>query len=272
MQEIMYDISSITIAIGLFASLALVIELGYQIGIRAHEKASEPAKAHSGAIQGSLLGILALLLGFTFSLSLGRHDSRSEAVVSESNAIGTTWLRSQLLDEPERSEVQALLRAYVDLRVEGGHVAVVNVEDRREILARTGAMHNELWTHARQAAAANPNPVTTGLFIQALNEMIDSFGSRDAALNRHVPELVLFLLYATFLMTGCVIGFTAGLSGHRPSFVTYAMVGLIVVLVFIIIDLDRPRRGLIRISQESIIELQKSISVTVGELETKPRN
>jgi hypothetical protein len=262
MQEIMYDISSITIAVGLFVSLAVIIELGYRIGIRAHEKASEPAKNHTGAIQGSLLGILALLLGFTFSLSLGRHDSRSEAVVNESNAIGTTWLRSQLLDEPVRSQVQALLRAYVDLRVDGGAVSLVKVEKRHEIIVRTGAMHNDLWVLAREAATANPNPVTTGLFIQALNEMIDSFGSRDAALNRHVPELVLFLLYATFLMTGCVIGFTAGLSGHRTSFVTYAMVGLIVVLVFIIIDLDRPRRGLIRISQESIIELQKSIAAS----------
>jgi hypothetical protein len=109
-----------------------------------------------------------------------------------------------------------------------------------------------------------PNPVTTGLYIQALNDMIDSCGSREAALNRHVPELVLLLLYGTFLMTGCVIGFTAGLSGHRTTYVTYAMVGLIVVLVFIIIDLDRPRRGLIRIDHSSLEELQKSVSAGVA--------
>ena len=86
----------------------------------------------------------------------------------------------------------------------------------------------------------------------------DAFGERDAALERHVPEPVLFLLYGTFLMTGCVVGFTAGLAGHRTSFATYVMVALIVLLVFVIIDLDRPRRGMIEVSQKSMTDLQSA--------------
>jgi uncharacterized membrane protein (Fun14 family) len=97
------------------------------------------------------------------------------------------------------------------------------------------------------------------LFIQALNELIDSYGRRDAALGRHVPELVLFLLYGTFLMTGGVVGFAAGVAGHRASIVTYILVILIVVLTFIIVDLDRPRRGLIQVSQSSLIDLGAAI-------------
>jgi hypothetical protein len=118
---------------------------------------------------------------------------------------------------------------------------------------------NHLWEYAQQAAREEPSPITTGLFIQSLNEMIDAFGSREAALNRHVPEVVLFLLYGTLLITACVLGFTAGLAGHRASFVTYLMVALIVIIVFIIIDLDRPRRGLIEVSQKSMLDLQATI-------------
>lgn len=256
----MYNVSSITIAMVLLVTMTAVVEIGYRIGKRIQDSASEPARNHTGAIQGSLLGILALLLGFTFSIALGRHDSRSEAVVTEANAIGTAWLRAQMLPEPARAEIQGMLRDYVNLRLLGGSVSVVLAEEHKELRDRTNAALDALWVRSRDVAMEFPNPVTTGLYIQALNDMIDSFGSRDAALNRHVPELVLFLLYATFLITGCVIGFTAGLSGHRTSFVTYAMVGLIVVLVFIIVDLDRPRRGLIRINQDSLEQLQKNVS------------
>ncbi len=255
----MYDVPSPLISLGLLFSMAIVIELGFRVGCWVQNGATEPAKAHMGAIQGSLLGILALLLGFTFSISLTRHDDRSTAVVDESNAIGTGWLRSRLLPEPSQGEVRPLLRDYLDLRVEAAAVNLIHTHDRAAILAKTNTKLDQLWTTAVQAASADPNPVTVGLFIQSLNDMIDSFGSRDAALNRHVPELVLTLLYMTLLMAGGVIGFTAGLSGHRTSFVTYIMVALIVVLVFIIIDLDRPRRGLIQVSQKSLLELQTAV-------------
>jgi hypothetical protein len=259
MKEVMYDISSPMIAATLFATMLLVIEFGYRIGHWTQQRSTEEHRSHTGAIQGSLLGILALLLGFTFSIALSRHDSRSSAVVDEANAIGTTWLRAQLLPDPHGDQARELLRSYTDLRVEAGAVTRVDGAHRQAILARASKVLEELWGLARAAAREEPNPVTTGLFIQAVNEMIDSFGRRDAALARHVPETVLFLLYGTFLMTSCVVGFTAGLSGSRTSFVTYIMVGLIVVLVFIIIDLDRPRRGLIQVKQDSMVALQQEM-------------
>jgi uncharacterized YccA/Bax inhibitor family protein len=125
-------------------------------------------------------------------------------------------------------------------------------------------MQSDLWSYARQAASEDPNPVTVGLFVQSVNDLIDNFGRRNAELDRHVPEAVLLLSYGTFLMVGAVIGYSAGVSGHRASFVTYVMVLLVVVLVFIIIDLDRPRRGLIEVSQESLIDLRSAISEDVN--------
>ena len=90
--------------------------------------------------------------------------------------------------------------------------------------------------------------------------MIDSYGRRDAGLNRHVPEVVLFLLYVALVISGGVVGLSSGLSGHRPSRgSSFAMVLLVVGMVFIIIDLDRPRRGLIRVSHAPLIDLLASI-------------
>lgn len=264
MKELMYDINSGAIAAVLFVSMALAIEAGFRLGWRERDRQTEASRAHIGSIQGSILGILALLLGFTLSLSLQRYDSRSEAVVDEANAIGTTWLRAQLLPAAQRSPVQALLREYVDARVAAGALSLTDRERRSALLARAGRIQAALWGHARQAAAADPNPVTSGLFIQALNDMIDQFGKRDAALNRHVPEVVLLLLYATFLMAGAIVGFAPGAAGHRPSWASHIMVALIVVLVFVILDLDRPRRGLIEVSQQSLTDLQASLRADVG--------
>ena len=259
MREFMYDLNSVWIAGILFVSMVVAVEAGYRIGLRTRAAASDSSKAHISAVQASLLGILALLLGFTFSLSLQRFNSRSEAVVDEANAIGTAYLRAQLLPAPLRDDLQKALRDYLDLRVEAGSFSLADHAGREALLAKTGRSQRALWAYARRAAEEDPRPVTTGLFIQSLNELIDSFGRRDAALNRHVPEMVLLLLYGTFLMAAIILGYASGVAGHRVSFVTYILVALIVLLVFIIIDLDRPRRGLIQVSHRSLTDLQAAL-------------
>ncbi len=257
MREFMYDQPSILIASILFVSMLLSIELGYRLGKGSRQ--SEMSKGQVSAIQGSLLGVLALLLGFTFSLALQRYDSRSAAVVDEANAIGTSWLRAQMLPGEMGKAVEAKLREYTAMRVASAKISLDHAEQREAMLADAARLQADLWTLARQAVALDDRMVTTGLFIQSLNDTIDAFGTRDAALNRHVPEVVLILLYITFLMTGSILGYGSGVSGHRASPVAYVMVGLIVLLVFIIIDLDRPRRGLIEVRQDSLMELHASM-------------
>jgi putative Mn2+ efflux pump MntP len=136
MKEVMYDQNSLVIAGILFVSMALAIEVGYRIGRRAQTFVSDSSKAHVNAIQASLLGVLALLLGFTFSLSLQRFDSRSVEVVEESNAIGTAYLRAQLLPPSIRSEVQKLLQSYLNLRVQAGAITLSNEAEREVLLTK----------------------------------------------------------------------------------------------------------------------------------------
>ena len=260
MREIMYDHSSVLIVSILLLSLIVAIEIGYRAGMRFVEVSDKHTKSQISSIQASILGVLALLLGFTFSLSLQRYDTRSEAVVNEANAIGTAMLRVDLLPASVRADSRGLMREYLDLRLKAVAVSLDLDEERDAILRESERVVDSLWRNSVAAAAENPSPVSSGLFVQALNEMIDAFGSRDAALSRHVPEIVLFLMFGTLILTATLVGYTSGASRHRASFAAYTLLLLIVLTSFLVIDLDRPRRGIVEVSQQSLIDLSNSNS------------
>lgn len=265
MRELMYDHNSALIVLVLFLVLLIAVEVGYRLGMRRTATATDAIRTQINTIQASLLGVLALLLGFTFSLSLQRYDTRSQAVVEEANAIGTAILRAELLPPGVRADARETLREYLDQRVSAGRISLDRDQERRGVLLESNRLLDALWQSAAQAAEENPNPVTTGLYVQALNDVIDSYSARDAALNRHVPEVVLLLLFAAFTLTACLVGYASGFSGQRSSFSTYVLILLIVFLVFLIIDLDRPRRGLIAVSQQSLIDLQTSVGAPAAQ-------
>jgi hypothetical protein len=259
MKEWMYNLPSLVIVGLLLVLMFVAVELGYRRGRMVSDGLSTASKSQISTIQSSLLGILALLLGFTFSIALQRFDNRSVAEVQEANSIGTAWLRSQLLSQPMQQQSLLLWQQYIDIRVEASAIPLDQEATRQALLSRTNVLLTELWQQAVFAVKADPTPVRTGLYVQALNDAIDQFGARTAELNRHVPELILLLLYITFILTCGVVGYAAGVEVHRPPSVTYLMIILIIILNFIIIDLDRPRRGLIQVNQQNLLELQQSI-------------
>ncbi|PTX57146.1 hypothetical protein C8N43_1812 [Litoreibacter ponti] len=257
-KELMYDINSFLIAAVLLAAMAGAMWAGRQIGKRGARHHNEESKSQASAVQGSLLGLLALLLGFTFSLALNRFDDRSRAVVEEANAIGTAWLRTDLLSEPRAQEAKTLMSRYGIIRVEAGRVPASQEERRLELIGAAEELFAKLWAVASAEAAETPGPVAMG-FAASLNDMIDSLGARDAAINRHVPEPVLFLMFATFVLLGGVLGYNSGLTQVKAGFPIYAMLLLIVALVFMIIDLDRPRRGLIEVNQTAMVAVSDAM-------------
>ena len=252
MDSYLYDFDTAFIAVVLLVFIVIGIELGYRLGLKTQKRLVELKKSQINAIQASMLALLALVLGFTFSLSLQRYDDRAKAVVDEANAIGTTYLRTYLLPESVRAEAQKLTGEYIDYRLKAGAVSLDQSEERESAVVQSDSKLGELWRLTVQAAREDGGPVTSGMFMTSLNQMIDAFGSRDATVKRHVPQLVLLLLFATFILSGTVIGYANGAEDHRPSIAAYVLAFLIVLLVFIIIDLDRPRRGFIEVSQESM--------------------
>jgi len=187
--------------------------------------------------------VLALLLAFTFSAALQRYEDRSQKVVAEANAIGTTYLRARRLSAVMEEEVQSLLRQYLDVRIPEGRIASTEPELHESLLQQAKRMESQLWGHAVRAAELDGRPVTSGLFIQSVNELIDASGTRAAALNRHVPEIVLFLMFATIVLTTATLGYASGIAGHRVTFAALVLVMLIILMGYLTMDLDRPRRG-----------------------------
>ena len=252
----LYDIDGTLLAAVLLISLVVAMQVGHRLGRRLAPEQRERIAGHVNLIQGSVLGLMALLLGFTFSLSLQRFDSRSEAAVNEANAIRTAYLRSELLPAWIRDTVQQSLRAFVDLRVEMVAVSAARNAEFDPLIAEARRQVDALKDQAVEAVRLDPRSPETGPYVQAINGMIGELVKREAAMSRHVPETVLLLLCGTFLITTMIMGYATAIAGHRTSFVAYLMIGLIVILAYLIVDLDRPRRGLVQVSEKSLRDLQ----------------
>ena len=229
----MYNQNSIIIVGLLFASILFAYEIFFRIGRKYQKKTDVEVKAQNNTIQAGILGLLALLLGFTFNMALQRFDNRSYAVINEANAIGTSILRTKLLPMPYDSATFSLLQKYVDLRIEISSVDLTNVKERNLINEKTDIVQNQIWDLAIKAAEVDPRPVTTGYFISSLNDVIDARGERSAILQRHVPEVILFLLFIVFIIGGALMGYTSGLSLKRAYVSTVMFTFLIVLVVFI---------------------------------------
>ncbi len=254
-HELFYHLSlGIILAISV-ALFLLGTEAGFLLGRRSQSAMDEPSKSQIFTIQGAVLGLLALLLGFTYAMATFRYDTRKQFLLEEANAIGTTFLRAQLLPEPPRKEVSNLLRRYVEVRMQGGTSASV----LRKVGVETERLQKQLWLDGAAVAEKDPRAVTTGLFLKSLNEMIDLNLTRITTLENHVPEVTLMLLYFVAVMGCGLIGYGCGLSGVRNFFLTIISSVLIAAVIMVIIDFDRPTKGFITIGMQPTIDLQNSL-------------
>ncbi len=260
MNELLYDHSAAAITVALALGMLAMLEVGFRLGQPKAVTTSDALRTHINSVQTSLLGLLALIIGFTFAVALQHYDARSTAVVTEANAIGTTWLRTALLADPERQEVRALLRRYVETRIIEGDKALSQGSARAVELSAGNALLDELWQLTARIVSKDNNPVTSGLFVQALNDSVDALATRNAYLARHVPQIELWVLFATFALTAAVLGYSAGTAAHRPPLASMLLIALIVLVTYLIIDLDRPRRGLIQVSQAPMLGLRDSMA------------
>lgn len=259
-DELLYGYSSIAISAMLFVTIVVFNEVGFRIGGYVQSHTDNEVKTLTGSIQASVLGLLALLLGFTFSMSMQRFDNRSMALIEEANAISTAMLRVQLLPEEYKNEADQLFREYIDLRVAIGHLDLTKTEERNAYNQKIAKLQKDLWSLAISATNSDPRPVTTGVFVKSLNDVIDAQGKRNALLQMHVPEVVLILLFIVFISSGGIMGYSAGLSGKKMIAPIVLVSVLITLIVFIIIDLDRPKRGVIQVNQGVMIDLQNFYS------------
>jgi hypothetical protein len=263
MDEFFYGLNSGTITFSILALMLLAMEAGSRLGLRTSARVTAQARSQIETVQTSLLGLLALMLGFTFSIALDRHNNRSRAVVNEANAIGTAFLRTDLLPDAPRADARRAFSEYADVRARMSVLTFAQREERAELQARVLALQDGLWKQAAEAARQSPSPAITGLYVQALNEMFDAYSSYLAEVLRHVPHLVLVLMFSAFVVSGAIIGFSAGLAGHRPAGATFLMIAVVSLLMYMVMDLDRPHRGIIKVSSQSLLDVKASIEAVV---------
>ncbi|RZI40758.1 DUF4239 domain-containing protein [Herbaspirillum sp. HC18] len=242
---------------GLFVAIFLLSLLSEEAGFvlgkyrrgRPHEK--EPPV---NTMVGATLGLLAFILAFTFGLAATRFDARRQLLLDEANAIGTTYLRAGMLPE-RRDAIRALLRDYVDTRlnaVETGRIV--------EGIRRSENLQNQLWEHAVAVAEKNPDSVIVGLFIQALNDVFDIHSNRVTAARNRIPVAIWGALLGISVLSFAAMGYHAGLVGISRSLAVIAVAFTFSAVIWLIADLDRPREGSLRISQQPLIDLRQSMN------------
>jgi len=253
---VFFSLPSWAVALLVFAVVGGACVLGAGLGryLRRH---TDVLREPIGVLQAALLGLVGLILAFGLSLAVGRYEARRAAVVAEANAIGTTYLRAQLIAEPGRSESLDLLRRYTDLSLRLSH-EVPNSASMMRTTAQQSILQGRLWRLAGQAIGAAPTASAPRLYVDTLNDMIDQETVRVAALNNRVPGAVLGLeVIGAAVVVGLLALYLAVLG--RGLLAAIVAAGLVTLLLLVTFDLDRPTRGLIKVPDTPLESLRASM-------------
>jgi hypothetical protein len=265
MIDPIYEVPEWLTAIVFIAAILAATELGFRHGRRSRGKEDSDTKSWITTIVAAVLGVLGLLLAFTMNMSVTRFDARRLLVVDEANAIGTSYWRAQLVPPPEGPELIDLLRKYTEARIElsaAERAQFVTSEDRaiNEAHERSTSLQGEMWSLASTYAQKDPRSVTAGLLLQTLNQTFDLEASRWAAFHAHVPGSVIWADCTMALLASLLVGYSLGLAGHRSFFYIIMLALCITVVMVVILDLDDPRHGFIRVGYQSLLDVQRQMA------------
>jgi hypothetical protein len=237
-----------------------MLEIGRRLGVRRLARDPEGAKASTGAIDGAVFGLLGLLIAFTFSGAGARFDSRREMIVEEANSIGTAWLRLDLLPPSVQPPLRHSFRQYLDVRL-AAFRKIPDVAAAKAELARAAALQSDIWMQAVAACRDSGSQSTTMLLLPALNQMFDVATSRTAGVRMHPPMIIYAMLGLLLLAGSLLAGYGLGVGKLRNWFHGLAFVLVMTLTVYVIVDFEFPRMGIIRIHgfEEVLVDLQQSM-------------
>lgn len=223
-------------------------------GLKSHVHAEREA---FGVIQGATLTLLGLIIGFTFSMALGRYDQRKNLEEEEANAIGTEYLRADLLPAADGAKVRALLLAYLDQRA-----LFYRSRDEvqlQQIDAQTAKVQAELWSAVRAPAFAQPTPVVA-LAVAGMNDVLNAQGYTQAAWLNRIPAAAWALMVAIAFCATLLVGIGAR-SASADSRLIVVLPVIVSIAFFLIADIDSPRRGMIQVVPQNLLSLSRSLRV-----------
>jgi len=235
----------ITIA-GLLLGMVLFLETGRRIGLRIITKGKVRTVAGLGVVEGALLGLMGLVIAFTFSGAASRFDARRNQIVEEANDIGTAYLRIDLLPEAARPQLREDFRLYVDSRIET-YRTLLTIAGTFPELDKSKAIQGRIWEEAIAATRDAPHPQAALLLLPSLNAMFDIANTRAWATQLHPPPAVFVLLGTLALFCSLLAGFSMA-EGKARSWIHIAAFAVILTLtVYVILDMEYPRVGFIRV-------------------------
>ncbi len=240
-------ISPLVSSILLVTGMLIMLEAGRRIAIARRRKESEGERGNLTTIEGAVFALFGLLVAFTFSGAASRFNEKRALIAEEANTIETAYLRVKLLPIKAQPEVQALFREYLDSRLET-YRRLPNLQAAELEMARSKEIQEDIWKKAVAASELpNAHPDAGKLLLPALNNMIDITTTRKMALRTHPPNIIYFLLFSLALMCALLAGYRMAAGQHRSWLHILSFAIITAIVVYVIIDVEYPRTGLIRL-------------------------
>jgi hypothetical protein len=240
-------------AVGLFfvVILTTALELGFRVGVKNREKWKDADSGGGAVVLNSMFALMGLVLAFTYAIGMNHYDANKKAVIIEANALGTAFLKANLVAEPGRTELKTALLDYARSRAFHSGAYGTN-EDRKAALVITLDKQAELWLATMHVVdQGDRGPISSSL-VGAINDVIDAHTLRLAALLDKLPRVVMWMLLLVAAASLGVAGYNAGIQGRMSRFRMTALTLVLTGLMFIILDFDRPGDGLVIVDEFSI--------------------
>ena len=256
-----HSLTVLLLTLGLFLGMLLFLEIGRRIAVRRMREDTGVAEG-VGAVDGAVFALLGLLIAFTFSGASSRFDTRRQLIVDETNDIGTAYLRLDLLPADLQPALRESFRRYLDARIEV-YRKLPDIAAAKESLAKANELQSQIWRQAVAAARAEGAPPAAPiLLLPALNAMIDITTTRTMATQMHPPTVVFVMLFGLALAASLLAGY--GMTGSRMRSWLH-MLGFALVMavaVYVILDIEYPRLGLIQVEafDQTLVDLRESMN------------
>jgi hypothetical protein len=236
-----------------FPAMTLMAWLGTLLSRRRPVQAD--ARDDFATILAATLTLLGLVIGFSFAMALNRYDQRKNYEEAEANAIGTAYVRADLLPAPDAAAMRALLRRYLEQRLL--FYVTRDEQELRQIGVQTSALQAELWSAVRAPALAAPTPVAA-LAVAGMNDVLNAQGYTQAAWWNRIP-LGAWLLMAAIAVAAHVLLGLGARTAKAASLVFLVLPLVVAIAFFLIADIDSPRRGIIRVVPQNLLSLSHSL-------------
>ena len=254
----MFVVVALLLGLGLFALLLAACEAGRRIGRARLARDADGLAKGAGSAEAATFALMGLLIAFTFSGAASRFQDRRDLIADEANAIGTAYLRVDLLPSDVQPPLRELFRRYADVRI-GVYGQVLDDVATNAKLAESAELQSAIW-EAAASAVQRPGipPSTSTLVIGALNDMIDITGIQVMATRSHPPAIVFLLLVSMSLICAVLVGYSTSQNPTRSWLHTVTFAAIISLTIYVIVDVEFPRVGLIRVdaADEMLIDLR----------------